>query len=183
MTNAFRSSGLLVRPVSEHRVRLVVYVQEGWSLYLGPRDLGRGVVQDILSRQISVSLYNVAGRMLNIRAVYGLEGRNRWSLRVDLPVLAGALPLELSAAVGSQPVAVTLAAGTHLGSSYELNRSIVSLGVRTAMSKSSSPQLSCRTTGSVTRLRSTTGLSIQRDNMSLALLLTDRCGGRCELMR
>lgn len=171
LTSAFRSSGLLARPAGEHKVKVVIYVQEGWSLYLGPRDLGRRVVQDILSRQISVSLYNVAGRMLNIRAVYGLEGRSRWSLRVDLPVLAGALPLELSAAVGSQPVAVTLAAGTHLGSSYELNRSIVSLGVRTAMSKSSSlaAQLS-HTTGSVTRLRSTTGLSIQSGQyMSLAL--------------
>lgn len=171
LTNAFRSSGLLVRPANDHKVRIVVYVQEGWSLYLGPRDLGRGVVQDILSRQISVSLYNVAGRMLNIRAVYGLEGRSRWSLRVDLPVLAGALPLELWAAVGSQPVTATLAAGTHSGSSYALNRSIVSLGVRTAMSKSSSVAAQLwHTTESVTRLWSTTGLSMQSgEYMSLAL--------------
>ena len=162
LTNAFRSSGLLARPAGEHKVKVVVYVQEGWSLYLGPRDLGRRVVQDMLSHQISVNLYNVAGRMFNVKAVYGLDGRARWSLQAELPVFAGALPLEFSAAVGAQPVAATLAAGTHQGSSYALNRSIVSLGVRTALSSGSS--LAARlshTIGSVTRLSSSTGLSMQ----------------------
>lgn len=173
LTNAFRSSGLLARPVGEHKVKVVVYVQEGWSLYLGPRDLGRRVVQDMLSHQISVNLYNVAGRMFNVKAVYGLDGRARWSLQAELPVFAGALPLEFSAAVGAQPVAATLAAGTHQGSSYALNRSIVSLGVRTALSSGSS--LAARlshTIGSVTRLSSSTGLSMQSgEYISLALTL------------
>lgn len=179
LTNALRSSALLVRPTGDGRVTVVVFIQEGWSLYLGPRDMGERLISDMVSNRISLNMHNVGGRLINVRAVYAFQAGGTRSVQVDIPVVAGRLPLRLSVVAATDSFGAKLIAGKHAGSSFTVERYAYSVAAQTAISPSASLSvLLSHLTESVRTLSSDTGLLVQDgSDTRLSVTLAGTTGG------
>ncbi len=99
--NSHNFISLDVKEYGEDGVELIVFVQEGAGLFLDPIEVSKRAIGDMLSAGISLDYFNVYGKMINVKGVYGFSPREERIIYVQGPLLFPSIGLKNSIQIGS----------------------------------------------------------------------------------
>lgn len=70
-------------------VRVKILIKEGFLFFIDPYDAGFTLIEDLTHKTLTVKLFNLGGKLINVSLLTSLPKLNRYELSVNFPIIFG----------------------------------------------------------------------------------------------